>query len=74
MGAGYCQWGGLTDRNICNILWKHTHCIAIMSVGPTPAAGEAVTDARKESYEIYYDNIWQGPLFRLSIQDDELIY
>ena len=19
MGAGYCQWGGLTDRNICNI-------------------------------------------------------
>ncbi len=19
MGAGHCQWGGLTDRNICNI-------------------------------------------------------
>ena len=19
MGAGYCQWGGLTDRNICNV-------------------------------------------------------
>ncbi len=19
IGAGHCQWGGLTDRNICNI-------------------------------------------------------
>ncbi len=19
MGAGHCQWGGLTDQNICNI-------------------------------------------------------
>ncbi len=19
MGAGYCQWGGFTDRNVCNI-------------------------------------------------------
>ncbi len=35
MGAGYCQWGGLTIRNI-------------MSVGPTAAAGEAVTDGRTD--------------------------
>ncbi len=30
MGAGYCQWGGLTDRNICNIYGD-----AHLASGPT---------------------------------------
>ncbi len=34
MGAGHCQWGGFTDRNVCNI-------------GPLAAAGQRVTDGRK---------------------------
>ncbi len=41
MGAVYCQWGGPTDRSVCNIYGD----AKIMSVGPTAAAGEAVTDA-----------------------------
>ena len=40
MGAGHCQWGGLNNRNICN-----------MSVGLTAAPGGSVThtmtDGRK---------------------------
>ena len=45
MGPVNFQWGGLTDRNICNI-YGDEH---LASVGPTTAAGEAVTDAQKES-------------------------
>ncbi len=40
MGAGHCQWVGLTNRNIC------------MSVGPTAAAGEAVADAKTEGQKV----------------------
>ncbi len=40
MGAGYCQWGGLTDRNVCNIP-------KIMPIGQSAAAGEAKTNGRK---------------------------
>ncbi len=38
MGAGHCQWGGFTDRNVCNI-WP---------LGSLAAAGECVTHGRKE--------------------------
>ncbi len=42
MGAGYCQWGGLTDRNIYNHSPLHVY------IGPLATAGEPVTHARKE--------------------------
>ncbi len=57
MGAGHCQWGGLTYRNIYNIYggahlasrYRATHHHAkTMSVGPTDAAGQAVMHAMTE--------------------------
>ncbi len=58
MGAGYCQWGGLTDRKICNIYREAHLAINPMNVinpinlprpalGPSAAAGEAKTHGRK---------------------------
>ena len=48
MGAGHCQWGEFTDRNVCNIIW---------SVGLLAAAGEVVTHGRTESQTIIMDDI-----------------
>ena len=45
MGAGDCQWGGLTDQNVCNI---HGDAPKFRAVGPSAAAGEAMTYGRKE--------------------------
>ncbi len=39
MGAGYCQWGGFTDRNIDNTFFR--------PLGPLAAAGERVTYGSK---------------------------
>ncbi len=47
MGAGYCQWGGITNRNICNI-YGDAHIPKIMPTGPSAAAGEVETYVRKE--------------------------
>ncbi len=53
MGAGHCQWGGLTDQNICNIhggahLASNPILMPKMKpVGPRAAAGGSVTDGRK---------------------------
>ncbi len=44
MGAGHCQWGGFADRNVCNIP-------IFRSLGPVAAAGDRVTDGRKEGKE-----------------------
>ncbi len=40
MGAGHCQWGGFTDRNVCNIP-------KLRPLGPLAAEGERVTHGRK---------------------------
>ena len=64
MGAGYCQWGGFTDRNVCNIHGEEhltsryraiLRILKIRSLGPLGAAGERVTHARKEGK---LGNIW----------------
>ncbi len=55
IGAGHCQWGGCTDRNVCNI-YGAEHLASrypirmpkIKPLGPLAAAGERVTDGRKE--------------------------
>ena len=45
MGAGDCQWGGLTDQNVCNI---HGDAPKFRSVGPSALAGGVETHGRKE--------------------------
>ncbi len=46
MGAGHCQWGGFTDRNVCNI-----HGEEIRPLGSLPASGGRVTHGRKEGWK-----------------------
>ncbi len=48
MGAGFCQWGGLTDQNICNIYGGAMLRLWDLCVCPLGAAGEAVTYATPE--------------------------
>ena len=49
IGAGHCQWGGCTDRNVCNIHGgAHLLMPKIKPIGPTAAAGGRVTHGRKE--------------------------
>ncbi len=54
MGAGHCQWGGLTDRNILSRASGGGVGLGIyietdMPIGPSAAAGDVATRGRKES-------------------------
>ena len=51
MGAGYCQWGGLTDQNICNI-YGDAHLASSLPkmepLGPTVLMLQTCTNGRTD--------------------------
>ncbi len=46
MGAGHCQWGGFTDRNVCNIHGEEH--LAPRSIGFSRRACDTQKEGRKE--------------------------